>query len=485
MLKRFSILLITLLLPLSAAAQTVAIDVADLVENLMPAVVNISTTQKMPERRQLMGFPPEFQQFFEQFGLPHGGTPYGMEDEDAPLQRRQATALGSGFIIDPKGYVVTNSHVIDGADEITVTLSNETQLKAKIIGTDKRTDLALLKIEGKQDFPFVVFGDSDKSRVGEMVIAIGNPFGLGGTVTTGIISATNRNINAGPFDSFIQTDAAINKGNSGGPMFNAKGEVIGINTAIFSTGGGSIGIGFATPSSLARPVVEQLKGSGRVKRAFLGVSLRDVTEEMAESLDIEKDRGVAVAEVSEGGPAHKAGMQVSDIIMSFDGKAVTRTKRLPSLVAEAPVGKQVTLEVFRQGKTVTLRPVLGEMKPDEGREDTKLSDKAEQNHKEEGIKETATINGMIVGTIDAAVRDKFQFGKDTKGLVILGIKRNSPLSLTGLKRSDIITAINQQVVETAAAAKQIVQQAEKENRQHILLTVKRQNQTILLTVPLK
>lgn len=478
--------LVLICLPLQAIAQTVAVDVADLVEKLTPAVVNISTTQKMPERRQGVGLPPEFQEFFEQFGLPGMPMPFGMEEEDIPGAKRQATSLGSGFIIDPKGYVVTNRHVIEGADEVTVTLSNETPFKAKIIGTDRGTDLALLKIENPTDFPYVSFGDSDKARVGESIIAIGNPFGLGGTVTTGIISAINRNINAGPFDSFIQTDAAINRGNSGGPMFNIKGEVIGINTAIFATaGGGNIGIGFATPSALAKPVIEQLKTTGRVKRAFLGVSLRDVTEEIAESLGLKKDQGVAVAEVSSGGPADKAGFQVSDIILTFDGKPVTRTKRLPTLVAETPVGKKVEVEVYRQGKTITLTPTLGEMPDSEKDADTNLSDKSSKAYQEEGVKETTTINGMIVGTIDAGVRQKFQLGNEQKGLIILGIKRGTALALIGLKRGDIITAINQQHVENVAKAKQIIAQAEKEKRQHVLLAVKRQNQSILLTIPLK
>jgi serine protease Do len=286
---------------------------ADLVDTLLPTVVNISTTQEV-ERG---GGSEEFEEFFREF--------FERRGEERPQRRRQSS-LGSGFIIDPSGYIVTNHHVIAEADQITVRLADESELEATLVGSDEKTDLALLKVESDHPLPFAKWGDSEATRIGDWVIAIGNPFGLGGTVTAGIVSARQRDINSGPYDNFIQTDAAINRGNSGGPMFNVDGEVIGINSAIFSPSGGSVGIGFAIPSALARNIIAQLEEGGEVQRGWLGVRIQTVTDELAEGLRLDRARGALVASVSEGGPAEAAGIKQGDVILIFDGREVTAAR---------------------------------------------------------------------------------------------------------------------------------------------------------------
>ena len=278
-------------------------------------------------------------------------------------QPRKATSLGSGFIIDPAGYVVTNNHVIADADEITVILHDDTNLKAEVIGRDTKTDIALLKVKTDKPLSAVTWGDSDAARVGDWVLAIGNPFGLGGSVTAGILSARQRDINSGPYDDFLQTDASINRGNSGGPMFNMDGQVIGINTAIYSPSGGSIGIGFAIPSNLAKAVVAELQSETdhTVHRGWLGVRIQAVTDEIAESLGLDKARGALIASVSDNGPAQAAGIQAGDVVLSFDGREVTDMRRLPRLVAETPVGKTVPVTVWRKRKENTLQVKIGRL----------------------------------------------------------------------------------------------------------------------------
>src|SRR6185437_2739109 len=277
-----------------------------------------------------------FEEFFKDFldrNMPRGQHPDALP--------RHATSLGSGFIIDPSGLVVTNNHVIADADQITVTLQDDTSFKAEVVGKDGKTDLALLRIKSSKPLPFVKFGDSDKSRVGDWVLAIGNPFGLGGTGTAGILSARAREINSGPYDDFLQTDAAINRGNSGGPMFNMDGDVIGINTAIFSPSGGSIGIGFAIPASEAKPVIEQIEKYGHARRGWLGVNIQSVNDEIAESLGLDKPKGALIASVFDGGPAQKACIQPGDVVLTFDGKSVVDMRHLPRIVAETPIDKTV------------------------------------------------------------------------------------------------------------------------------------------------
>ena len=321
---------------------------ADLAARLLPAVVNVSTTQtlKKEDMPDMPQFPPgsPFDEFFKDFMERQKG-------QDATP--RKVTALGSGFIIDPSGLVVTNNHVIDDAEQITVILHDTQAFKAKIVGRDTKADLALLKIEVPTKLPFVQFGDSDGARVGDWVIAIGNPFGLGGTVTAGIVSARARDINAGPYDDFIQTDASINKGNSGGPLFNMKGEVIGINTAIFSPSGGSIGIGFSIPSNEAKPVLADLQKYGKTRRGWLGVRIQSVTPDIAESLGLKEQKGALVAGTTPDGPAEKAGIKAGDVILTFDGKDVVDMRRLPRIVAETGIDKDVDVQLWRGGKMTT------------------------------------------------------------------------------------------------------------------------------------
>ena len=340
---------------------------ADLAEKLLPAVVNVSTTQTIArddyQDFQDLQIPPgsPFEEFFHEFmdrQQPNGKKQHNAEKQH---KQRKATSLGSGFVIDPSGFIVTNYHVVQDADEITIILQDDTNLPATVVGKDKKTDLALLKVTTKKPLPAVVWGDSDKARVGDWIIAIGNPFGFGGTVTAGIISARARDINSGPYDDYLQTDAPINRGNSGGPMFNMDGEVIGINTAIFSPTGASAGIGFAIPSAMAKSVVDQLKESGHTRRGWLGVRIQVVTPEIAESLGLGVPRGALVSSATSSGPAAEAKIEPGDVIINFDGKDVPDMHRLPRLVAETEVGKTVPMIVVRKGKEVTLRVKVGEL----------------------------------------------------------------------------------------------------------------------------
>src|SRR5215831_5681940 len=341
---------------------------ADLADKLLPSVVNISTTQTLKSGQSGRGrehagpeipqFPPgsPFEEFFRDFfdrGTPKGGRP--------EAQPRKATSLGSGFIVDPAGYDVTNNHVIADADEITVRLHDDTELKAELIGRDTKTDIALLKVKTDKPLAAVTWGDSEAARVGDWVLAIGNPFGLGGTVTAGILSARQRDINSGPYDDFLQTDASINRGNSGGPMFNMDGQVIGINTAIYSPSGGSIGIGFAIPATLAQNVVAQLKQFGHPRRGWLGVRIQSVTPELAEGLKMPKPMGALIAAVTDGGPADKAGIRQGDVVIKFDNKDIREMRHLPRIVAETPFDTQVPVVVLRQGKEMTFQVKIGEL----------------------------------------------------------------------------------------------------------------------------
>ncbi|WP_044561213.1 Do family serine endopeptidase, partial [Azospirillum sp. B4] len=355
--------------PSSAKAEPPPHSFAPLVEKMLPAVVNISTSQTVKNKKQGQLPMPEFPP----------GSPFGDFFRDYQERQKEndqggdkgggATSLGSGFIIDASGYVVTNNHVIEGADEITVRLQDDTQLKATLVGTDKATDIALLKVEPASKLPFMVMGNSDILKVGDWVVAIGNPFGLGGTVTAGIISARGRDIGAGKYDDFLQTDASINLGNSGGPLINLNGEVIGMNTAIFSPQSnegeaGSVGIGFAIPSVVVKNVVQQLRETGKVRRGWLGVQIQDVSPDIAESLKLKQQRGALVAVVSPGGPGEQAGLKQGDVIVSIDGKDVTNGRILPRIVAEEPVGHKAALVVVRKGNKMNVTVSLGELKED-------------------------------------------------------------------------------------------------------------------------
>jgi len=442
---------------------------SELAAKLLPAVVNISTTQTLKADRQrpeVPQFPPgsPFEEFFKDFldkNLPRGQRP------DA--QPRRATSLGSGFIIDSSGLIATNNHVIADADEVTVILHDDTSLKAEIVGKDTKTDLALLRVKTDKPLTAVQFGDSDVMKVGDWVLAIGNPFGLGGTVTAGIVSARARDIQQGPYDDFIQTDASINRGNSGGPMFNMNGEVVGINTAIYSPSGGSIGIGFAIPSALAKPVMAQLKEYGKTRRGWLGVRIQGVSDEIAESLGLDKARGALVASVSEKGPAQVAGILPGDIVIKFDGKDVTDMKRLPRIVAETPIDKPVKVTVWRKRQEQTVDVKVGEL--DETEKQASASSPAPAPAPGSGA--TVKALGLSLSNVTAELKQKFSLADDAGGVVVVDVASDSPASEKGLRPGDIIVEVAQQEVKDPGQVTVKIEEAKKAGRKSILLLVDR------------
>lgn len=455
-----------------ATAQSLPPSFAELSDKLLPAVVNISSTQKieasedMPEMPE---FPPgsPFEDFFKEFQRGRGDG--GEGELMAPVP---ATSLGSGFIVNAeKGLIVTNNHVIRDADEVRVTLHDDTVLDAEIVGKDEKTDLALLKIKaGKRKLTAVSFGNSDTMRVGDWVLAIGNPFGLGGTVTSGIISARKRDINAGPYDDFIQTDASINRGNSGGPMFNLGGEVIGINTAIFSPTGGSVGIGFAIPSNLAKPVIDQLSQFGKTRRGWLGVRLQTVTDEIAEGLGLAEVRGALVASVTPGGPAEKANLQAGDVILEFGGKKLDAMRKLPRIVAETPIGTEVVVGYFRDGKTLSTKVTVGELEKAE--EQGLVETKGKSSPAAKGVE--IPLVGLSLSDLSPVLRDTFSIPEDAKGVVVTAVKPGSEASEKTMQVGDLILEINQAEVGTAAEAKKAIETAEAGGKSSVLLLVDHQ-----------
>src|SRR4051812_8432108 len=357
--KSLSALLTVVLLslvPTAILARPAPDSFADLANKLLPTVVNINTSQtlKAPPQNAMPQLPPgsPLEDLFKNFLGPKPNAP------------RHVTSLGSGFVIDPSGFIVTNNHVIEDSDQITIMFNDGTSLPAKVIGRDTKTDLALLKVAPKKPLPATHFGDSDKARIGDWVIAIGDPFGLGSTVTAGIVSARNRDISAGPYDDFIQTDAPINKGNSGGPLFDMDGNVVGINSAIFSPSGGSVGIGFAIPANLARDVIQQLRQFGVARRGWIGVRIQGVTPDIAEGFGLPTTQGALIADVTKGGPAAKAGLANGDLVTSFDGKPVPDDRALPRIVADTPIGKTVNMDVLRKGRKQTLRITVQKLADD-------------------------------------------------------------------------------------------------------------------------
>jgi serine protease Do len=452
----------------AANARTAPDGFADLAARLLPAVVNISTTQSVKRERgagpQMPKLPPgsPFEEFFKEF--------FDRQQQRQDTPKRRATSLGSGFIIDPGGLIVTNNHVIEGADEITAVLHDNRRLKAKVVGRDAKTDIALLRVKSNKPLPYVKFGDSDKSRVGDWVVAIGNPFGLGGTVTAGIISARARNINAGPYDDFIQTDASINRGNSGGPMFNLAGQVIGINTAIFSPSGGSVGIGFSIPANLAKPVIDQLKEFGRARRGWLGVRIQTVTEELADSMGLSEAQGALVANLTEGGPAEKAKLQVGDVILSFDGKPIEEMRSLPRIVAETPVGKATKVVVWRKGRKVTLKVKLGEF-PEEEKVAAVSSRDSGSSKKSKALK---TL-GLTLAPVNDELRSRFKLEDDAKGVVVIDVDADSPAAENGVRPGDVVRKIgpNQVAVRSPGQVRKSVEKARKAKRKRLLFLFER------------
>lgn len=450
---RRAILVLALLLPLPVAAQQAPprgpADFVELSKPLVPAVVNISTERALA-RVQPPGLGPEAR-------------------PDAPPMRR-GTALGSGFIIDPTGYIVTNNHVVENATTVSVTLHDERRFEAKVVGTDPRTDIALLKIEHTEPLPHVRWGDSEQVQVGQWVLAIGNPFGLGGTVTSGIISATARNIGQGPYDAFLQTDAPINQGNSGGPMFDMNGGVIGVNTAIFSPTGGNIGIGFAVPSSLVRPVVEQLRETGTVRRGWLGVQIQTVNPDIAQALGMDQPQGALVSDVVAGGPAAAGGIRVGDVILRYNDRVLDEAQRLPLLVAETGIGSQAKLTILRDGKQRELTVTIAEL-PDEDRPPTLAQG------------DTGEL-GLALGPLTDPIRAQMGLAPGTTGAVVKAVRQGSPAAERGMRPGDVITMVAQQPVKGPEDVRSRIAEAIKAGRPNLLLLVRRGETQQFLTLPL-
>ncbi len=442
----------------AAAARGAPDSFADLAERLSPAVVNITTTTTVMRRSQ--GMTPQVPQ-----GSPFEDLFRDFLDRGNPQDRpRSTTALGSGFIISADGYIVTNNHVIDGADEIVIDFFDGRELDAKLIGTDPKTDIALLKVEADEPLPFVSFGDSDVSRVGDWVLAIGNPLGQGFSVSAGIISARNRSLR-GTYDDYIQTDAAINRGNSGGPLFNMEGNVIGVNTAIISPNGGSIGLGFSMSSNVVSRVVDQLQDFGETRRGWLGVRIQDVDPDMAEALGLEKVAGAMVSSVPEG-PAMEAGMLAGDVILSFDGKEVEDTRELVRMVADTDVGKAVRVVVFREGKTVTLKVVLGRRENAEQAEILPASTQPDVQKPEEGL-------GMTFSGLTDEIRQQLQLKDTATGVAVLNVEEGTDAFDKGIRAGDVIAEVGQQKVESPADVTAAFDAAREAGRKSVLLLVRR------------
>jgi serine protease Do len=431
---------------------------ADLADRLLPGVVNVSTTQKVEKGAA----DDELDQFFKEF----------FDKQSKPSQQRRAMSLGSGFIIDPAGYIVTNNHVIADAEAIKVRLHDDTELDAKVVGRDDKTDLALLKVESKTPLTALKWGDSDQTRIGDWVLAIGNPFGLGGSVTAGILSARQRDINAGPYDDFLQTDASINKGNSGGPLFNVDGEVIGIDTAIFSPTGGSVGIGFAIPSNLAKNVIEQLKGYGHARRGWLGVRIQSVTDELAEGLHLNGSKGALIANVTDGGPAGKAGIEQGDVVIRFDGKLVDEMRKLPRMVAETPIEKQVDVVVWRKGKEMTFKVTLGEL------DETEVAAAATTTEPPKPAPKAKTgkleLLGMTLNEITPALRKQYELADDAAGVVVTEVKSDSVAAEKGLTAGDLIVEVDQKSVGKPDEVEKQIKDAKTNGYRVVTLLVFRQ-----------
>ncbi len=443
-------------------------DFANLVQEKSPSVVNVFTVQKPKQvqnnQNPLEGIPPQFRDFFKNFPP---GFPFGPQQQPNQQDTERPQALGSGFVIDPTGYIVTNNHVIEQANEIKVKFQDDSELEAKLVGTDKLTDIALLKVESKKPLPYLKFADSDKARVGHSVFAIGNPFGLGGTVTSGIISAFNRDINAGPYDSFIQTDASINRGNSGGPLFNLEGEVLGINTAIFSPTGGSVGIGFSIPANLAKPIIEQLRKFGKTQRGWLGVRIQELTPEIAKSLGLKNEEGVLISMVNPGEPAEKGGLKSGDVILEFNGKKIKDVKSLQRTVAESMVESKAKVKVWRDNKERSFNVKLGELE----KFNMTADDKSETN--KEVVTDEIEIDkvGLRLLGLNKETRTRYNIPKNIKGVVITAVKRDSFASKAGLNVGNVISQIAQKDIERPNDAKKILDDFLKNNADSALLQV--------------
>ena len=450
---------------------------SQLAARLNGVVVNISTTQATaapgpkgtPEAQLAPGSPLDefFRDFFGEKGAPGG------PNWSAP----RAASLGSGFIIDPTGIIVTNNHVIANAEQITVTLSDDTTLQAEVVGRDAVTDLAVLKVEPKAPLPAATWGDSAKTKVGDWVLAIGNPFGLGGTVTSGIISATARDIHSGPYDDYLQTDASINRGNSGGPMFNLSGEVIGINTAIFSPSGGSIGIGFAIPSAFARPIIEQLRATGKVERGWIGARIQPVTDEIAEAVGLDKGRGAMIAVIDPASPAAQAKLQPGDVILAYDGKPIDRSRQLPRLVADTPPETPVKLSVWRDGKEQEVELKIAAANPN----------RPAPPPEPEKPKPPPSIDalGLKLVKVTPELRKQYSLPEAANGVVISEVAQNSPGAVQGLRPGDLVVALGHEAVAKLEDLQQKIAAAKKSGHRNVLVRVEREGNTRFVALPLE
>ncbi len=466
----------------TAAAETAMVQLpslSPLVKKVMPAVVNISVLEKAGAGDEtaesgpnvqpgpMPSFPEgsPFNDFLKKFFQEQGIKPNAPEGQTAPEPHAQRMALGSGFIIDPSGLVVTNNHVVDGAKRVTVVLQDGTKYAAKILGRDAKTDLALLKIDAGHALPYVAWGDSGSEQVGDWVVAIGNPFGLGGTVSAGIVSARGRDIHSGPYDDFLQIDAPINRGNSGGPTFNLEGRVIGINTAIYSPSGGSVGIGFAIPSDLAKPIIAQLREHGKVSRGWLGVQIQEVTPAIAAGLGLPNDHGALVADVTKDSPAAKAGVKQGDVIEAFDGHDVAKMRDLPIMVAETAVGTNAKVEVWRKGQEMTLGLKIAEQPGN--------LQLASNEGGQSATPEKSSALGVELEALTPERRQQLQVGSDVKGVVVGSISESSPLSNADLQPGNVIVSINQHPVTTPEEAMAMLKEGDAGANQHLLFLLNR------------
>ncbi|MFC3630415.1 Do family serine endopeptidase [Paracoccus angustae] len=460
--------------PATGSSQVMPDSFADLVQQVAPAVVNITTSAVVAQPTGGEGGPmfPEgspFSDLFRDFGIP--GVP-GQPGPGGPRMPQRSNALGSGFVISSDGFIVTNNHVIEGADEIEVEFYSGEVLAAKVVGTDPNTDVALLKVESDEALPFVKFGNSDEARVGDWVLALGNPLGQGFSASSGIVSARNREL-SGTYDDYLQTDAAINRGNSGGPLFNLQGEVVGVNTAILSPNGGSIGIGFSMASNVVSSVVEQLREFGETRRGWLGVKIQDVTPDMAEALGLTAESGAMVTDVPEG-PAKEAGMRAGDVITSFDGSPVEDTRSLVRRVAEAPAGEPVEVVVQRQDGPVTLSVTLGRRETAEG---TGGSPQAEGNATPEDIL------GMSLSVLTPEMAQEMGLDGDVRGLVIREIDPASEAAEKGLAPGDIITEAGQQPVASIRDLNARIDEVREAGRKSLLVLVRRNGEPRFVALP--
>jgi serine protease Do len=458
-LRALALLLVLVSAPVDAigAAQVGPPGFADLVARVSPAVVNIATRKVAAGRSETPSLPQvppgsPFEDFFKDF--------FNREREPQPQQRR-SFSLGSGFIVDPEGYVVTNNHVIADADEISVVFNDDKEVPAKVVGRDPKTDLALLKIDGDKPFPFVEWADSDQVRVGDWMLAIGNPFGLGSTVTAGIVSARGRDIRSGPYDDYIQVDAAINRGNSGGPLFNMAGEVVGINTAILAE---AQGLGFAIPINLAKWVADQLIEKGRVIRGWLGVVIQDVTPEMAESLGVKE--GVIIAQVAPSSPAEKAGLRIGDVVVEVDGKKVSDTRDLQFTIMKTPPGQEVTLRVIRDGKELNIKARVGQMPEEVGQREPSREDSS---------------LGLVLRNLTP--EDVRRFG--VNGVLVVGVVPNSLAMRSGILVGDIILRVNNRPVSSVEEFSSLIDSLKSAGRETALLLVRRGSGNLFITLRLR